>query len=283
MLWFIPGLIQLLSIFSVFFILILTTESIQVTLYKYYHFGECMKNLFVNCALTQQKFVDGEEIIVIPVTSIVKEDGDIYLGTPFLSTFNSENPLGFDSLSTNNEYKKVLSVLKSYLKDISLITNKNPIQVAQVMASEDIILHNKNRITNSIHPWQEHELNVIFIKKNEFDKLKAQFEETANKLASECLMVPFTYSHNLSQSIKIEASHLFSKINQVASDHLNHLNIHFLRNFYIHHIYNQEKANIIKMGKANYDEFIKEFKELVFVNSLHDKIVHNFQPLKKVA
>lgn len=242
-----------------------------------------MKNLFLNCALTQDSFTENEEIIVIPVTNILKEDGTIYLGTSFISTFTQNNPLGFDSLSTNKEYKQALNVLKSYLKDISLITNKSPLEVAQGMANNSIILHNFNRITNSTHPWQEHELNFIFIKKNEFEKRKNTFKSIAQDISNKCIIEPFNFNLQYNNNIKIDVKQLFNKIYSIGGNHLNHLNIHFLRSFYIKHIYNQEKENIVKMSKHTFEEFIQEFQNMIFINSLYDSIIENLHPLKKLG
>lgn len=230
-----------------------------------------MKNLLLNCALTNQKFLDKEDIIVIPVTRILNEPENLYLGTAFTSTFTTENPLGFDSLSTNKQYKNSLSVLKNYIKDITLIKNKTPIQVAQAMANNSIILHNMNRFTNSIHPWQEHELNFIFIKKSEFEKKQLEFSINANSIVEKCFPKPTQQS----RIIKIDVNHLFSRIEQHAREHTAHIIIHFMRDFYVKNIYNQEKEGIIKMTLEQFNEFNHEFKNLIFTNSLHQSISNN--------
>lgn len=237
-----------------------------------------MKNLFLNCALTQQPFEKNEEIIVLPVTNIVDGDGSFYFGNPFHSTFNPDNPLFFNSLANNTDYKKVLSVLKSYLEDISFIQNKSPIEVAQAMAKKPVILHNRNRITGSIHPWQKHELNFIFVKKDEFLKRQTEFEKQSKDIINACFGFFDKAPYNNNSVVKIDVNYVLSKIQNLAGQHLQHLNTHFLRDFYIHHIFTHEKENVVRMNQSNFKHFIADFKDLIFVNSLYDTIEKNIQP-----
>lgn len=238
-----------------------------------------MKNLFPYCALTHKKFENKDSIVVIPVTTILDKPTEIYLGTPFISTFEKENPLQFDSLSMNKDYKSVISVLKSYMEQAENISNKAPLEVASYLSNNTTILHNKNNLTGSLHPWQKHELNYIFIKLDAYLEQKAIFEKQAQSVAEVCLGA---FSKNpISKIFKIEVNTLLSKINYPSNEHLKHVNIHFLRNFYIQHIFNQEKENLIKLNQVNYEQLVADFKELMLMNSLYPTITNSYKDTYK--